>query len=111
KNASTTAPIVTAPIASAVMGATVRVSNMATPRGEHSATGTSGGVVVIGGEVNGAPTAAIEVYTNGAWTQVGALQEARKGHSATLLSNGKILVAGGQADALGNTVLSSTEIV
>ncbi|MBL4846713.1 MAG: IPT/TIG domain-containing protein [Planctomycetes bacterium] len=113
KSASTVAPTTTAVVASnqSVLGATVRVSTLSSPRGEHTATGTPGGVVVIGGESRGNVSGTIEMYVNGQWVGVGTLAEARKGHTATLLSNGKIMVAGGQKDASGNQILSSIEIV
>ena len=95
----------------AVMGATIKQSAMVTPRGEHTATATPNGVLVVGGENQGAVVDTIERYNNGSWGTVGKLSQGRKGHSATLLSNGKLLVIGGQADATGSQVLDSAEIV
>ena len=114
-SSSTAAPATTASVNTAVntavMGATIKQSAMVTPRGEHTATSTPNGVLVVGGENQGAVVDTIERYNNGSWGTVGKLAQGRKGHSATLLSNGKLLVIGGQADASGNQVLDTAEIV
>jgi hypothetical protein len=91
-------------------GGTVAQAVMATPRGEHTATRTSAGVLVTGGEAANVVLATAELYQNGAWRAAGAMTMPRKGHTATVLSNGEVLVAGGQRDVNGKVILGTTEI-
>ncbi len=108
KKKSTSAATTNATNNGKLPGATVAVSALATPRGDHTATNTQQGVVVIGGENRGQVLATIEIFENGRWVPGGTMPEPRKGHSSTLLPNGKILIAGGQTT--GGMLLTSSII-
>lgn len=77
-----------------------RTAPLKQPRGDHTATLlTNGMVLVVGGYGrHGTALSSAELYdpTAETWTQVGGLQLARGCHTATLLTNGTVLVAGGQ---------------
>ncbi len=77
-----------------------RTAALKQPRGDHTATLlTNGLVLVVGGYgKQGTALSSAELYDPAAetWTEVGGLQLARGCHTATLLTNGTVLVAGGQ---------------
>lgn len=91
-------------------GATAAYARMNEPRAEHTATSTAAGVLAVGGETQGRVLASAELYQAGVWRAVGSLASPRKGHSATPLSSGLVLVTGGQADAVGQQVLNTSEL-
>jgi hypothetical protein len=70
------------------------------PRGHHTATLlTNGLVLVVGGDdKQGTALSSAELYDPIAetWTEIDGLQLARTYHTATLLTTGKVLVVGGQ---------------
>jgi N-acetylneuraminic acid mutarotase len=92
-------------------------ANMATPRGDHTATLLSSGkVLVAGGDTDGAGdspvTPAAELYDAAAntWSPAGSMSTARVEHTATLLPNGKVLVAGGLIGGAGFNVTAAAEL-
>ncbi|HWH69741.1 MAG TPA: kelch repeat-containing protein [Candidatus Sulfotelmatobacter sp.] len=77
-----------------------RTASLKQPRGHHTATLlTNGLVLVVGGYgKQGTALSSAELYdpTAETWTEVGGLELARGSHTATLLPDGKVLVAGGE---------------
>lgn len=77
-----------------------RTASLKQPRGHHTATLlTNGLVLVVGGYgKQGTALSSAELYdpTAETWTEVGGLQLARGCHTAILLTNGTVLVAGGR---------------
>jgi hypothetical protein len=81
-----------------------------------------GRTLILGGQINGAPTDAVVVFdpTEGTFTNIGQLIAARTGHTATLLKDGRVVVAGGTVNDLltgdleifdpsvGNSMLAAT---
>lgn len=83
--------------------------NLATPRGQHTATLlTNGKVLFAGGNSNGEFLSSAETYdpAKGTFTTSGNLATGRQLHTATQLLNGKVLIAGG----MNGSSLSSAEI-
>ena len=70
------------------------------PRGHHTATLLTNGLVLLAGgtDAHGAALSSAELYDPHAetWTEVAGLHQARAYHTATLLPNGIVLVLGGQ---------------
>lgn len=70
--------------------------------GAATVTLDDGRVLVFGGTTspdgnNAAATNAVQVFSDGSWSDLGAVMlDARSGHSATLLEDGRILLAGGE---------------
>ena len=89
--------------------------NLATARGDHTATLLSSGKVLVTGgrpSFSGAgnlPIVSAELYdpASGTWTSTGDLNTGRWSHTATLLPNGNVLAAGGYGNGV---VLMSAEI-
>ena len=83
------------------------------PRGHHTATLlTNGLVLVVGGDdKQGTALSSAELYdpTAETWTEIDGLQLARTYHTATLLKTGKVLVAGGAGTSWSDP-LSSGEL-
>lgn len=77
-----------------------RVASPKQPRGHHSATLlTNGLLLMVGGkDLTGLPLSSAELYDprSDTWTQAGHLRLARAHHTATLLPGGQVLVIGGQ---------------
>jgi hypothetical protein len=71
----------------------------------------SGGIFVAGGvDSSGNALDLTAIITASSVKDGPRLKQARLGHTATVLSNGQILIAGGQTDSAGKTVLGTTEI-
>jgi N-acetylneuraminic acid mutarotase len=89
--------------------------NLATARGDHTATLLSTGKVLVTGgrpSFSGAgnlPIVSAELYdpANETWTSTGSLNTGRWSHTSTLLPNGNVLAAGGYGNGV---VLMSAEI-
>jgi hypothetical protein len=78
---------------------------LAVARFAHTAIALPDGrVVVIGGETDGAPALAIEVFdpSTETFAELAVLPAPRENHTATLLADGRVLIAGGgDANAVG----------
>lgn len=94
-------------------------SLMVIPRTDHSAlelspaSNTSPVLIAGGYTLGGNPTDTAEIYEPLSQTfspSAGKMLAPRAEHSAVLLNNGKVLIAGGSSTAVGNTVLSTTEL-
>jgi hypothetical protein len=93
-------------------------NNLHSPRTAHTATLLlDGRVLVTGGLVSSGPNLnSAEIFdpgsdpVNGTWTIVSPMNDGRAFHTATLLPSGMVLVAGGNQDNPGYTVLSSAEL-
>ena len=75
-----------------------RTGSLNIARGGHTATGLSGGrVLIAAGTGNGLFPTTAELYDpgTGGFTTTGSLAQYRYNHTATALSDGKVLIAGG----------------
>jgi hypothetical protein len=88
-------------LASSASGAWTSLTNLNTPRANHTATLLPNGkVLAAGGGNDGGTLASVELYdpATNSWSFTGSLLAARQDHTATLLPNGKVLIAGGHGD-------------
>ncbi|MDH3308981.1 MAG: hypothetical protein OEO77_15885 [Acidimicrobiia bacterium] len=86
---------------------------MSTPRDSHSASITSGGLVVLAGGFAGegqAPLSSVEVFdpSSGVMTEVVSLRLGRGGHAAATAGDGRVLFVGGWIGP--RTYTATTEI-
>lgn len=76
--------------------------------GAAAVTLDDGRVLVFGGNTGSGATNAVQVFSDGSWSDLGAVMlDARSGHTATALADGRILIAGGENSS---GALSSLEI-
>ncbi|CAN5683163.1 hypothetical protein BH11MYX3_BH11MYX3_48820 [soil metagenome] len=69
-----------------------------------------GGVLMIGGRVNGADVADVDAYIGGAWTSLGPMVEPREQAAACELGDGRIVVIGGMGTRMFDRFGACTDV-